>query len=308
MSDEARNVAARIGIVALNLIAPGLGLLRVQAGRAAVLLLLAPLGLLALVILAYLILPTLTFASWATLIGFALAALLAIYLIAIVLSWRLSARRLPSSPWWSRWYGMAAILVALWTLTTLLPDFTQSTYKAFYIPSEAMLPTFDVGDKIIARMSPTASLNRGDTVLVNNGSGSIYIKRIAGLPGDRIAVQDGIVLLNGRQVPQRLVGTERVQPDAYGNTVRRLSEQFPGEASPHEIYDAGVSAGDDFSEVTVAPGHIFLLGDNRDHSADSRFPHSEQGLSQVPLTDVRGTPLFFYWTTGRHRIGDSASH
>jgi signal peptidase I len=308
MSDEARGATARIGIAALNLIAPGLGLLRVQAGRAAAMLLLAPLALLSLVILAYLILPTLTFATWATLVGVALAALVAIYLIAIVKSWRLGARRLPPGPWWSRWYGMTGIVIATWVLAALLPDFTQSTYKSFYIPAESMLPTFEVNDRVVARMSPPAVLNRGDIILVNDSRGSMYIKRIAGLPGDRIAVRDGIVLLNGRPVPQLLVGQERVRPDQYGGTVRRLSEQFPGEATPHEIYDAGDSPGDHFDEVTVAPGHVFLLGDNRDHSADSRFPHDEFGLEQVPLTDVRGTPLFFYWTTGRHRVGDSARH
>jgi signal peptidase I len=308
VNEEARGVAARIGISALNLIAPGLGLLRVQAGRAAAIILFAPLMLLALLILAYLILPTLTFASWAVLVGFALATFLAIYLIAIVQSWRLSARRLPPGPWWSRWYGMTGILLVLWTLAALLPDFTQSTYKSFYIPAESMLPTFEVNDRVVARMSPPVLLNRGDIVLVNNGSGSIYVKRVAGLPGDRIAVLDGIVILNGHPVLQRFIGQERVQPNAFGNTVRRLAEQFPGEASPHEIYDAGDSIGDHFAEVTVAPGHIFLLGDNRDHSADSRFSHDEQGLEQIALADVRGTPLFFYWTTGTHRIGDSASH
>jgi signal peptidase I len=203
---------------------------------------------------------------------------------------------------------MTGIVIATWVLAALLPDFTQSTYKSFYIPAESMLPTFEVNDRVVARMSPPAVLDRGDIILVNDGRGSMYIKRIAGLPGDRIAVRDGIVLLNGRPVPQLLVGQERVRPDQYGDTVRRLSEQFPGEASPHEIYDAGDSPGDHFDEVTVAPGHVFLLGDNRDHSADSRFPHDAYGLEQVPLTDVRGTPLFFYWTTGRHRIGDSAKH
>lgn len=308
MSAKSRGVAARIGIAALNLVAPGLGLLRVQAGRAAALILAAPLALLALVVIAFLILPTLTFASWATLGGFTLAALFAVYVIAIVQSWRLSAVRLPPGPWWSRWYGMAAILLAVWTPTALLPDFTQSTYKSFYIPSEAMLPAFDVGDKLVARMSAPAALSRGDVILVDNGSGSIYIKRVAGLPGDRIGLIDGIVYLNGRPVAQRLVGRHRVQPDIYGDIVRGLAEQFPGEASPHEIYDAGDSSGDHFDEVTVAPGHVFLLGDNRDHSADSRFSHEEQGLEQVALSDVRGTPLFFYWTSGRHRIGASASH
>jgi signal peptidase I len=182
------------------------------------------------------------------------------------------------------------------------------TYRLFYIPSEAMRPTLEVGDKIVAHMGQPGSLSRGDVVLVSGDAG-IYVKRVAGLPGDRIGVHDGIVQLNGQAVAQRIVGEERVQPDQYGDTMRRLSEQFPGEASPHEIFDAGNSPGDEYGEVTIPAGHVFLLGDNRDHSADSRYPRAEMGLGgPVPLNDLRGTPAFFYWTTGRHRIGDGASH
>lgn len=306
--EETRGLAARIGIAALNLVAPGLGLLRVQDGRAALVLLIAPWMLLALVILAYVTLPTFGFASWAALFCFVLATLLAIYLIAIVRSWRLSARPLPPGRWWSRWYGMAGILLVVWTLPALLPDFTQTTYKAFYIPSEAMLPTFDVGDRLVARMTPSERFNRGDIVLVRAGDGQTYIKRIAALPGDRIALRNGIVILNNRPVPQHLVGVDQISPSIYGNMARRLAEQFPGESTSHEIYDLGTSQGDEFEEQFVAPGHLFLLGDNRDQSADSRFPRDEGGLEQVPLGDVQGRPLFFYMTARQHRIGDSASH
>jgi signal peptidase I len=181
-------------------------------------------------------------------------------------------------------------------------------YRLFHIPSESMMPTFQVGDRFVARMSPPASLNRGDIILIHTASG-IYVQRVAGLPGDRIELVGGIVHLNGRPVPQRLVGEDPVEASMYRTTARRLSEQFPGEASPHEIYDSGASPGDDFAGHIVAPSHVFTLGDNRDHSADSRFSREEMGVGQVALSDIRGAPSFFYVAVGgRHRVGDDASH
>jgi signal peptidase I len=202
--------------------------------------------------------------------------------------------------------GVAVVLA----LAALSPFalLASGLYKTFYIPAESMTPTFEVGDGLVARMTPPDRYNRGDIVLVRAGGSQIYIKRIAGLPGDRIALRGGIVILNGRPVPQHLLGVDQVSPSTFGSAARRLAEQFPGETAPHEIYDLGTSQGDDFAEQIVGPGHLFLLGDNRDQSADSRFPHDEEGLDQVPLGDVRGTPLFFYRSAGRHRIGDDASH
>lgn len=203
---------------------------------------------------------------------------------------------------------LGAAAVAGMILLAPFAALATGAFRLMYVPAESMMPTFDVGDRFVVRMSRPAALNRGDIVLVDAGNGSLYVKRIAGLPGDRIALRGGIVFLNGRQVLQRLVGADRVEPSPYGSTARRLAEQFPGEAAPHQVYDLGDSAGDEFAEVAVTPGHIFLLGDNRDQSADSRFPRDEQGLEQVPLADIRGAPLFFYWTAGTHRIGDGASH
>jgi signal peptidase I len=185
----------------------------------------------------------------------------------------------------------------------------SGAFKMFYIPSESMNPTLEVGDKLVARMGGApAELHRGDIVLVDAGNRRIYVQRVAGLPGDRIALRGGLVVLDGRPVAQRFVATDPAPPGPYGASMRRLSEQFPGEDSPHEIYDSGPSTGDDFDEQRVLPGHLFLLGDNRDHSADSRFSQDDLGLEQVPLERVRGVPLFYYWTVGRNRIGDDAGH
>ena len=65
-----------------------------------------------------------------------------------------------------------------------------------------------------------------------------------------------------------------------------------------------MTAYDDTPEQRVAPGHIFLLGDNRDHSADSRVPIAEMGLEQVPVSAIRGQPLFYYWGSDNSRMGE----
>lgn len=308
MSGEGRGLAARIGIAALNLLAPGLGLLRVQRLRAALSFLLAPAATISIVTVVYAVAPVLGFRLWAALMALLLTAVLITYIMPIVMSWRASRAPAAAGPWWSRWYGLLAALVLVIGLNWPLSNFARSHYRNFYLPSESMEPTLALGDKFVAHMRRPAQLHRGDIVLVNARGGSIYVKRVAGLPGDRIAVQGGIVILNGRPVPQRPIREERIAGRTGETSARRLAEQFPGEASPHAIYDTGVSPGDDFAEQRVAPGRLFLLGDNRDHAADSRFSRAEWGLEQVPLADVRGVPLFFYWTTGGHRMGDSAGH
>jgi signal peptidase I len=166
----------------------------------------------------------------------------------------------------------------------------------FYIPSESMLPTLHVGDRFIAWMRAPDPIRRGQIVLFAAPSGRTYIQRIAGLPGDRIALRDGVVFLDGVGVPQRLIRTERLATNHAGQRdVRRLSEQFPGEAEPHEIYDAGPGQGDDTVELIVPPGHVFLLGDNRDDSADSRYSAAEMGAGgPVPVTRILGVPWLFY--------------
>lgn len=179
-------------------------------------------------------------------------------------------------------------------------------YRLMRVPSETMTPAFHAGDWFVPRRGP-APLARGDVVLVNDGEGIAYILRIAGLAGDRIAVRGGIVILNGRPLGQRLIGEDPVAMPAYGTSARRLVEQFPGEAGPHEIYDEGVSPGDEFPEQAVAPGHVFLLGDNRDYSADSRLTRGQMGVGQVAQRDLRGAPLVFIVSAG-HRLGDNASH
>jgi signal peptidase I len=291
---ERRGFAARLGIAALNIPLPGLGLLRIGHGRAGALFIVAPLGAYLALVLYYALGPVLTFTVWIALAG----SVVAIWLLAIFLSawmsWRRSAQRQTPDHWWSRWYGLLGIWAASVALTFAVD--AQRYYRGFYVPSESMVPTLFRNDRFVARMGRTGELRRGDVVLVRSPGGAIYVSRIAALPGDRIAIAAGRVILNDRPVVQRPVG-----PGA--GAVRRLAEQFRGEARPHEIQDSGPTIGDEFAEVTVRPGHIFLLGDNRDHSADSRFPADEAGLDQLAVENVVGRPIFFYSWTGGDKAG-----
>lgn len=203
--------------------------------------------------------------------------------------------------------------VALWTLIALA-TFTIGTISlraagklpslhAYYIPSEAMMPTLLKNDHILAVAGPGAVPRRGDVVLFLTGKGDTYIKRVAGLPGDRIAFVGGIVVLNGQAVPQRPLGTEELADGQPRHSATRMEERFPGERQPHQIYDSGASQYDDVPEQRVAAGHLFVLGDNRDNSADSRVPTELYGVSQVAIADVVGRAPVYTWGKGR-KFGD----
>ncbi|WP_114953310.1 signal peptidase I [Sphingosinicella terrae] len=155
---------------------------------------------------------------------------------------------------------------------------------------------------------------RGDIVIATPPGGrSDYIKRVIGLPGDTIELIDGDVYLNGQQlrherrpplelpVDQNLpcrsdVGfADRRVTGADGTPVCRLPilREYLPNGRFYDIIDDGYSKGDDYPRTRIPEGHVFLMGDNRDHSADSRFPLAEQGLGgPIPWENIGGRAEF----------------
>ena len=141
-----------------------------------------------------------------------------------------------------------------------------------------------------------------------------YIKRVIGLPGDRVSLEDGRITLNGEVLPRQRIA-DLILPESP-NT-RCLADRFrevrPGGHSvcryprwretitggkSYEVLDVMHTPQDDMAEVTVPEGHLFLMGDNRDFSADSRFPPvAGQGIGMVPADNLLGRAALLFFST-----------
>ncbi len=129
---------------------------------------------------------------------------------------------------------------------------------------------------------------RGDVVVFRlpRDPSQVWVKRVIGLPGDRVRVTGGVVSVNGRPLLQTPLGTGRDADDPR-RAVRRMRETGPDGRS-RVIQRALVDGeGDDTGVYVTPPGHLFVMGDNRDDSLDSRWPH-RVGVGFLPLDDVLG--------------------
>ena len=160
--------------------------------------------------------------------------------------------------------------------------------------------------------------HRGDVVVFRHpAEDSDLIKRVIGLPGDTVAVHNGRLILNGRLVvrqplsPARVAVTEnspcRVIPPTtpivaqlHGHPYclyRASLETLPGGPSYTVLDQVDHGPADEFPTARVPKGHVFLMGDNRDDSLDSRFAEFEGGIGMVPTENLIGRASFTFWST-----------
>ncbi|WP_284419115.1 MULTISPECIES: signal peptidase I [unclassified Bradyrhizobium] len=225
-------------------------------------------------------------------------------------------------PWWA----ITAIFAAGFVLLCLLlgsPLLIRTfLYQPFNIPAGSMQPTLLVGDYIFVSkytygwgrytwpFSPPASgriwgrdPERGDVVVFRLKDGKTdYIKRVVGLGGDRIQMKQGVLFINDTPMPRERL-EDMVGRDVCGGgpteRVKRWRETLPNGVS-YETLDCFDNGFFDNTGVYVVPaGHLFMLGDNRDNSTDSRVTT----MGFIPVEDVIGRAAMIFMSIAEAKGG-----
>jgi signal peptidase I len=223
-----------------------------------------------------------------------------------------SLERSGLAPDFSRIGGWIRTIVDLACILIVVTAAKTAIAEPYYVPSGSMEPTLLIGDELLATKFPygygSASLpsfivlpntprilgalpRRGDVVVFRwpGDRSQIWVKRVIGLPGDHVALYNGRLSINGTAVDIHPDGTGQAEnEDGSRVTAARYMETLPGRRR-HLIFK--LTAGnplDNMPETIVPPGRLFVMGDNRDNSADSRVPVREGGVGMLPVADLVG--------------------
>jgi signal peptidase I len=187
-------------------------------------------------------------------------------------------------------------------------------FQPFNIPSGSMENTLLIGDYLFvskysygySRFSLpfgphlfdgriwSAPAKRGDIVVFKlpRDDSTDYIKRVVGLPGDKIQVQHSILYINGKAVPRKEIGSVTLDGVKYA----QYEETMP-EGVTYKVLDRETDGLLDNTQVyEVPPDHYFMMGDNRDNSTDSRVPPAAGGVGYVPFDNLVGRAEIIFFS------------
>ena len=215
--------------------------------------------------------------------------------------------------------------------------FRSFVFAPFYIPSESMLPRLLNGDYLLLAKWPygfsrrslpfgvpllpetrvlASDPERGDVVVFKAPAHfeEDWIKRVIGLPGDTVQMKNGQLWLNNAAIPKvrvadfevavspntRCYSSQFTAKRADGSDVcryPRFTETLPGGKS-YDVLDLNTNSKDNTDPVVVPEGTVFMMGDNRDNSEDSRYPADPAGgIGLVPIDNLLGRATVMMWST-----------
>ena len=184
--------------------------------------------------------------------------------------------------------------------------------QPFYVPSGSMEPTLQIGDELLATKYPYGYSRyslpfglgpsgehrlferlpaRGDVVVFHlpRDPAEVYVKRVIGLPGDHVQLRGGRLYINDAELPLRADGSGRMESED-GSTIAagRFIETLPN-GREHPVFKLSWTGSFNNTGVfTVPAGRLFMMGDNRDNSLDSRVSAEGGGVGFVPLENLVG--------------------
>lgn len=239
----------------------------------------------------------------------------------------------PEKPvnWWHEIRSILVLILAVLGIHSIIA-------KPFYIPSVSMMPNLLVGDQLVVSKyaygwsyaSPSFDIlpwmkgriwgklpERGDIVIIDHPvTGVEYIKRVIGLPGDRLSIRDGALSINGVPIVRTQQPDMELKADPNSECegfIRRTARNAAGEevcllpiiretlpnGVSYDTIDLDISPLDNVldpatgaPEITIGPGKLFLMGDNRDQSADSRAPAMKPGINGPEANGLGGAVPF----------------
>lgn len=294
-----------LGAALLSLILPGLGQLYNGAGRWAAI-------IIAICLAEFLVINALfsstaihSMATFVVATGLVLLAL-AFYVFVIVDAYR-GARRIGELDLrrYNKWYVYVGLVIAA-NAVVYADKFLPFDARAYSMPSGSMAPTLWPGDYFLTASQAYRSSEpeRGDVIVFErpNGGGDTYVKRLVGLPGDRIQISGGVLEINGVPVDRQPLPQEaglQVSVGTFEMPMTPYLETLP-DGHTHRIQEVNdTGRGDDTRVYEVPPNHYFMLGDNRDNSTDSRF--SQIGF--IPRENLRGQVHYIWWADDLSRLG-----